>query len=318
MTATGAAMDGMARRAAALWCDDIASVVLAAHRENAVYRVTRTDGSALALRLHRMAYRSDGELQSELDYMAALAAGGLAVPQPLPSHNGHVIEHVEGTQVSALTWLQGRPLGQTGVPLQVEDRVGTFARLGLLIARLHDLSDAWSPPPQFTRQRWDVDGLLGEQPQWGRFWDNPLLTPSQANLLQRARIKLASVLQSPSFDQGLIHADFVSENLMLDGDHIQLIDFDDSGFGFRLQDVATALVKHRAESDYHHLRAALVRGYRTRRPLDDADIELFLLMRHLSYVGWIVPRLANAGGEARSRNFIATVMPMAEAFLDDA
>lgn len=220
-----------------------------------------------------------------------------------------------GQHASLLTWLSGRPLGKTGMPLAVPDRVGTFKRFGRLIAELHTAADNWTPPQTIKRQAWDIDGLLGPDPQWGRFWENPSLTMRQKDVLLQAREKLRSHLSSHDFDIGLIYADLVCENILIDGDAIQIIDFDDFGPGYRLQDLATALVKFEAEPDFADLREALSSGYESLRPLDRRNIDTFLLIRHLSYVGWIVPRLEGEDGQRRCQHFIDNVMPMAELFL---
>ena len=54
-----------------------------------------------------------------------------------------------------------------------------------------------------------------------------------------------------------------------------MIDFDDGGFGFRLFDIATALIKHRVEPDFTDLRAALIEGYHSQRTLDVGALEFF-------------------------------------------
>ena len=303
-----------ATEAAKLWPFSVQNISLAAHRENAIYRVDASEGR-FALRLHRRDYRSDVELHSELQYMAAIEAAGIAVPQPIASRNGAYLEHVDCTQVSVLSWLNGRPLGETGVPLDIPDRANTFRKFGTLIAQLHTASDNWKQPATFTRQAWDLEGLLGEGAQWGRFWDNPYLTSAQRTLLIATREKLRAQLQALDFDQGLIHADLVSENILLDDGQLRIIDFDDSGPGYRLQDLATALVKHEAEPDYETLKAELFAGYQQTRPLDEKGVELFLFVRRLSYLGWIVPRMTGADGLARCQRFIANVVPKAEAYM---
>jgi Ser/Thr protein kinase RdoA (MazF antagonist) len=301
----------LARKASALWPIDASSIELAARRENMVFRA-----GAYALRLHRKGYRSDAELESELSFMAALAENGLDVPEPIRSRNGHNIEIVDGVRASVLTWLGGRPLGETGRPLIVDDRLGTFRRLGEIIARLHAIIDRWTPPPEFTRLQWDTEGLLGDNPAWGRFWENPKLTPAQRSLTREARKKLrAQISAMPNLDFGLIHADLVSENILVEGLNIRIIDFDDSGFGFRLQDIATALIKNIEEPDFASLREALCQGYLALRPLDEARIDAFLLIRALSLVGWIIPRMADPGGEARCNRFITQATRLAEVYL---
>ena len=55
----------------------------------------------------------------------------------------------------------------------------------------------------------------------------------------------------------------------------QLIDFDDSGFGFRLFDIATTLLRNRTEPDYAGLKNALLNGYLSVCTLDFARFDLY-------------------------------------------
>ena len=178
-------MDQLIRQALARWgwSEDSACVLLA-ERENRVYRIEPLEtGSnaalpikSLVLRIHRQDYRSDAELNSELQWMSYLADCGMAVPKPIASTSGEYGEVVDGWQIDCLSLLDGVPLGSTGQALELEDRLGTFRRIGQTMARLHQLTDAWQLPDDFTRPHWNEAGLLGEQPLWGRFWENPKLT----------------------------------------------------------------------------------------------------------------------------------------------
>ena len=116
-------------------------------------------------------------------------------------------------------------------------------------------------------------------------------------------------------DYGLIHADPVRENIMFDGTDLYLIDFDDAGFGFRLFDLATALIKNRQEPDYPDLRDAMLNGYRQERALDTSALDLFLALRAVTYVGWIVPRLEEDGGHARNKRMVSDATGLVENFL---
>ncbi len=304
--------DAVAKIAAAQWGLSPCNVRLAARRENAVYQV-----GGHALRLHRVGYRSDAELISELDWMAWLARGGMQVPAPVLSRAGRLVETVAGVQVSVISWLPGRMLGAQGALDGVTDRVALVRQLGALLAQLHDLSDAWTPPAGFTRPCWDAAGLAGDAPLWGPFWDHPHLTADQRALFlaarDTARAHLAR-LDAPDF--GLIHADAITENLMLDGDQLALIDFDDGGWGYRDFDLATFLFRQLAAPDYPALRAALLDGYAIRRPVDPATLDLFLCLRALTYPGWIVPRLHEPGGAERSARAIAQAEPLARRYLE--
>lgn len=297
-------MSAPAEAALARWALTEPRMELAAHRENRVYRVEAGEG-VFALRRHRRGYRTDAELVSELQWMAALEAGGLSVPRPIETRDGALVVREGGEQFDLLTWLPGRPLGASDAPLDLADRAGTFRALGAALARLHQISDGWTPPPGFTRPDWRAEGLLGEAPLWGRFWESPALEPAQARLLEEFRDRARARLAERQHDTGLIHADLLRENVLLDGPTVRLIDFDDSAFGYRLFDIATALIKNTSEPDYPALRDALIAGYRSVRPLETGELPLFMALRLCTYVGWIVPRTDLPDHAERTRTNIA-------------
>ena len=84
-----------------IWGLEGSKASLVAARENAVFRVERSQGP-LALRVHRQGYRTDAELRSELDWMAELANAGLSVPVPLASVSGELLHRVKAHQVDVL------------------------------------------------------------------------------------------------------------------------------------------------------------------------------------------------------------------------
>lgn len=300
--------------ALALWGMTGADCRFVAGRENRVYKVMHK-GTAYALRFKRPGYRELAELTSELAWMAEMARAGLSVPAPRLSLQGRLLEELDGHYVDLITWLGGRPLGKSRDPLALPDAPGTFYSLGGTMARLHAACDAWSPPFGFTRCQWDAEGLVGDTPLWGRFWENPTLDAATSAMLRDFRSQAACSLASLELDSGLIHADLVRENVMIEGNDLHLIDFDDGGYGFRLFDVATALLKNRAEPNYPALKQALLDGYLSVRPLDMAQLDLFLAMRAATYVGWIVPRMDEPGSPTRNTRFIKDAQELCGAWL---
>ena len=303
-------------KALSLWGMAGADVRLIAERENRVFCVDHA-GSSYALRLHRPGYCSEAELRSELLWMAAADAGGIAVPGPVAASDGALLHVIDGVAVDMLDWLAGAPVGKTGEPLAHADPAGLFRSIGAAMARLHQVSDAWPLPDGFTRRRWDRAGLLGEAPVWDRFWDNPTLDAGTRDLFRRFRDTANAELAAleGTLDFGLIHADLVRENVMIDAGRVQLIDFDDSGFGFRLFDLATTLLRNRTEPDYPALKAALLDGYASVRAIDIAPLDLFLALRATTYVGWIISRMEEPGAVARNARFIATARNLVDAYL---
>jgi len=301
--------------ALALWGLSDASCTFIAGRENRVYKVTQGSQS-FALRFKRRGYHGHNDLVSELQWLAEMDRAGLNVPKPVPSRNGALLEEIDGQFVDLVTWLDGQPIGQTREPLDLDDPVATFTQIGAEIARFHTACDVWDRPRTFTRCQWDADGLLGEHPRWGRFWENPTLDAPTRTMLQNFRGVARRDLDALNLDSGLIHADLVRENVLLDGDRLHLIDFDDGGFGYRLFDVATALLKNRGEPNYPALRTGLINGYQSNRTLDMGPLDLFMALRAVTYVGWIVPRMEEPGSEIRNTRFIRDAQDLCGAYLE--
>lgn len=303
--------------ALSLWGLGGCSVTLVAARENRVFRVEAPAGP-LALRLHRPGYRSQVELASELAWMAALEGGGLNVPRPVPARDGSLCATVGDTTVDVLTYLDGTPLMKEGQLAQDADLSGIALRLGGALARLHDISDGWDAPAGFFRPAWDAEGLLGDNPLWGRFWENPALTADQAALLTKTRQAAQRVLSrlAPELDYGLIHADAVPENVLIGNGAVHLIDFDDGGYGFRLFDLATTMNRlHRYAPDGAAGRRFLD-GYLQARPIDLHPLPLFRLLRSLTYVGWVIARMDEPSASARCTRFIIEATDQAQTWLE--
>ncbi len=307
----------VAKNALPLWGLDGSHVELAAARENQVYRVD-TNTNSYALRLHRPGYRNDDELRSELVWMAAVSKNGTKVPEPFLSQAGVYLHQVDGFQVDILSWLNGATFRQAVDSWSTVRLLPVYFSLGQEMAKFHKGMDGWRAPEEFTRWSWDREGLLGEAPIWGRFWENPTLTTDDRKLLEAFRAKADADLKSleTGLDYGLIHADLLSDNVMLDGDVIQFIDFDDGGYGFRLFDLATALVKLIDRPDYEALKTALLNGYLDVRALDVSAFDLVMALRCVTYVGWIADRLNEPGALERNAKNIAAARQLVTAYVN--
>lgn len=257
-------------------------------RENHVFEMQTPHGRA-ALRLHRQGYQSPAAIRSELWWCAELAQAGLPVPAALPTRDGDLLVPVAGGRhASAIAWMVGEALGEAAKPFDrpLAQVLDLYHALGAVLARVHQVTDGLTLAADFTRPRWDWEGLVGDNPLWGRFWDHPVATPDQRATLIRARDALRELLTG---EIGLIHADVLRENVLVNGRSVSLIDFDDSGFGFRLHDLGTALVQTVQRPEHPQLRDALMAGYGT---TDVQMVEAFILARTLASVGWTMPRLA--------------------------
>jgi Ser/Thr protein kinase RdoA (MazF antagonist) len=270
---------------------------LAARSENITFRV-EAPGGPYALRLHRPGYNTLPELISERIWTRALTDAGFAVPVGLTTPDGHdyvsvTLNSGEVRHAGLTRWTPGDLLANT---VEGHDLTPWFERLGEIAAGLHAHSAAWTPPAGFTRRVLDADGLMGESPAWGPFWEHAGLSHSEQQLFAAARIKahlaLATLPRDPEH-WGMIHSDLHHRNLVYDGHALSIIDFDDAGFGWYVNDLAVALMHQQRRPDFAALQAALLTGYRARRPFsaeDEARLPLFLLVRRLAVIGWLHQR----------------------------
>jgi len=317
----------LALAAAARWPFEVVRMEPLKVRENAVYAVHLADGAKVAMRVHRSGYHSDDALHAEQQWMRALGAEQISVPQPIRSKDGRAFELIEWPglpgrrQVDVFRWIEGRQLGSVehGLSAGADDIGRIYATVGELAARIHNQACLWPLPAGFRRHAWDAAGLAGEQPFWGRFWDLAALSPQQRALFERIRAHVLDELHrfGISADRySLIHADLVPENILVDGAQLQIIDFDDAGFGWHLFEIATSLYFIRREPFYEEARDALIEGYRRVRPLPDEHLKmlpLFLAARGTTYLGWVHTR----NGEPVARELTPQLIELAVAAAED-
>jgi Ser/Thr protein kinase RdoA (MazF antagonist) len=301
-------------------------------RENAVFRVDKDDGGRVILRIHRSGYHTDDALWSEFQWLQSLTAQGVEVPRAILSTAGRYFEVVDlpgqldPRQVDVLEWINGQRL-ETSEPdiagdcLVLTDRC---RELGELTARLHDHATQWKLPRGFIRHSWDADGLVGDYPIWGRFWELPWLTATQKALVTRARGAVRQDLLAYGKQRGdysLIHADLNPENVLVDTNCLRIIDFDDSGFGWHLFDIATILYFIRGKNYFCSASDALLEGYRSRRSLTHeqwSKLPLFTAARAMTYLGWIYTRQDSDLVRSKSLQLIEDACGAVDDYLRDS
>ncbi len=298
-------------------------------RENAVFKVESKEQGKLVLRIHRADYHSDDALRSELQWISALSEEGIETPAVIPTVNGDLFvkpaSNLAGKprQIDVFAWVDGEQLGsiEGGLEGDRETQRSNFNTIGALAARVHNHAGKWTAPPDFKRHAWDVDGLVGDEPFWGRFWELETLTSAQVELMLRTRDKLKDELSAfgqTSTNYSIIHADMVPENVLVDGSHIRLIDFDDAGYGWHLFDMATSLYFSNPEGSIDHLIAAYIEGYRTQRELSDEDLQTFpafLMARATTYLGWAHTRKETETARELTPMIVSMACQKAEEYL---
>ena len=283
---------------------DAEDLTLVSLSENVTFKVAdKRDGRNYVLRLHRPGYHTLEELDSERVWIRALADAGVDVPTAVSAHDGRYYVPVtipatgEQRFAGLARWTEGRllsdVLAEAGDDKVIEDY---FAQLGAITASMHNQASAWRPLPGFTRHALDSDGLLGEAPHWGPFWEHRSLSAAERSLLLDIRGRMYETLTRLSRDSSVysvIHADMHPGNILVDGNRLTVIDFDDAGFGWHQYDIATALTHWQAKPNAAEIERAFLAGYRAARPVPDEALSLiptFRLIRWMATIGWFHQR----------------------------
>jgi Ser/Thr protein kinase RdoA (MazF antagonist) len=289
--------------------------------ENATYYVPccTTERAPMILRLNRPGYRSSQEVASELAWSEALRREGvISTPAVIPDRFGALVCRIDNQQAIAFEFVDGVE------PLQ-ESWVSCFAALGAITARMHRHAEAWEQPEGFIRREWLLDGLLGQESDYGHWSDNPLISFQQRELFATAEAKLRSNLLDYGTDAkryGLIHNDLRIPNLLMSADgSISIIDFDDCGFSWYLLDLACALSFIETEPEVPAMIEAWLSSYQQQRPLSYNDIAVIpslIMARRLQMTAWMERRKETPfAAELRDTDFIGGSAMLAERYLSD-
>lgn len=237
------------------------------------------------LRIHQPGYQTPAAIELELEWLSSMCQADLPVPEPgvtlagkfttQVSLPGIVVPHL----CSLLRWVKGRELRRE------EIRPDHYRALGELVARLHQHAEHWQAPAGQAKRPYDWDGLFRQAGEDGmptsEAWD--LLPPEYLEPFERVAQKTGQVMdrlgKGPEV-YGLIHGDLgMGANVIFWEGDVRIIDFDDSGFGYYLFDLAIILEDSQDHQIQPAFREALLEGYTRLRPFgrDQAEmLDLFL------------------------------------------
>jgi Ser/Thr protein kinase RdoA (MazF antagonist) len=273
--------------------------------ENGMFRV-RAGSRSHALRVHRLGYRTDAQIRSELAWLAWLKAQGMTAPLPVAGRDGEFLQRVPeprsgvSRQCVLLAWLDGEPFDE------VAPEVG-LPMLGRSLGRLHRRSTEYVPPPGFERPRWDVAGLIGAAAHLGDY-RRVELDPVTRSVFHEAASVIDSIMSSfgTSTDRfGLIHGDMHEGNALLTDGECVLIDFDDCGWGWYMFDIATTTYRGYSLLEKPDWLDMFLGGYAEEAPVDEAALTVLpalVAARALAFVGWVEERLE--AGDVRREGYL--------------
>ncbi len=278
------------------WEDEVYATLIVLS-ENATYLVKskKTEECLGVLRISRPGYHTLSELNSEIEWLRQINNyTPLIVANPINGIDTKPIQEVPGEDGNiyyciVCEFLAGSEPDETDIEKIVRD----FKVLGQTTAYLHRQASIWNGTKAIDRIEWDYDNIIGKTAVWGRWQDFPGMKPEAEKILEESsrviQKRLKRYGKNPN-NWGLIHADLRLANILVDGDRIKVIDFDDCGFGWRLHDLASSIsfIEHKAIVP--KLINAWLKGYKAVMPFTDTDfeeIDTFILMRRLQLMAWL-------------------------------
>jgi Ser/Thr protein kinase RdoA (MazF antagonist) len=298
-----------------------ATLAFLSHSENTTFLAQDPlSRRRLVLRVQRIGYHSPAEIVSELSWIDALIAEKVIVtPRPLPDRDGLLLCAVplNGSmrQVVAFEHMSGRE------PDPAASLSTWFLKLGTLTARLHEHSRSWKRTAAFRRKTWDFDAMLGARPLWGDWHAALGLRNADRQLLQRVADALAQRVHAygrNSHRFGLVHADLRLANLLVDGERLGIIDFDDCGFSWFFYDFAAAVSFMEHEPVVADLQNAWLEGYRKIAPApkaDEAMLPAFVMLRRMLLTAWTASHSDTVTARQLGADYTEGTVAMGERFL---
>jgi Ser/Thr protein kinase RdoA (MazF antagonist) len=298
-----------------------ASITLLNVSENATFALRDPDGRELVLRVHRVGYSSAEEIRSELAWMSALRREGVI-------ETAAAVPGADGQHVQVLASRTGGPARFAvaferlpGREPDSRDAARWFERLGEITALMHRHAQSWPLPKGFQRKRWDFDAMVGPQGFWGPWRSGIGLDQAGVVILEKVLDVIRRRLER--FGQGaevfgLVHADLRLANLLVDGTHLRIIDFDDCGFSWYLYDFATAVSFIEHEPSVPALLQAWVQGYRRQMPLSAearAEIPAFVILRRILLTAWLASHAEVPIAREIGRSYTAGTVALAQELL---
>ena len=289
--------------------------------ENLTFRLEPHSGDPFVLRIYRPGGRSLAEIKSELAWMTAIRRDAdLLVPDVIPALDGEAVVQITGDPPLERCYCVLFSCACGSEPGE-DELAAWFGRLGSITAQLHRHARSWTPPPWFDRPRWDLSTTLGDQPHWGP-WQKGVTDAGERRQLQRlADVVTARLRRFGDAPErfGLVHADLRLANLLVDGERITVIDFEDCGFSWYLYDLACALTFNEGRADVRELIAMWVDAYRQVLPLageDEAEIATFLMLRRLMLSAYAGLRAdTELAHQMREQGYSAQTCELAETYL---
>lgn len=253
--------------------------VLGQISENAVFFIQKNNRPEYTLRICRPGYHSYEEIESEIRWLLHIDSVNICRPV---AYMGEYIKQADGCCCVLFEYMEGQS------DIDIEGHEELYTTIGRTAGLLH--KSTIERPFKAVRPIWSMENLIGENALWGNWRSSSLLTAEQKRIMEKACEKIYESADSYKTDKfGLIHIDLRLTNIIV-GKKIGVIDFDDCGYGYFMQDLASSVSFLENSPLLPVLINNWYRGYESVMPLEQKDkamAKTFILARQLQLLGWI-------------------------------
>ena len=280
----------LAMQALAQYPIAIRRVDLVSHQTNYIYRVLSADGTRHVLRLVAPFWRTEENLQAEVMWLDALARD-TSIPSPriIPTTSGQPFVRLSpghgrpDRRAVLMTWLPGMLLSRRLLPDNIR-------KMGELFGNLHVHAQAWQVPTDFPRPTFESFLSRGEEDALASPASLRQCQPREVKVLQLARQRVESAYSAlDRNDLCVIHCDLWHDNIKIFRGELAPFDFEDTVWGYRLHDIAMALLDLAEDVGvrrYQELYKEFRRGYESILPFPEGDLVGLQIGRLLWVVNW--------------------------------
>ena len=211
-----------------------------------------TEDARFTLRLHR-AGTPLHEIRSKIHWLQALwNKGQVKTLSPVPGRDGQMIQCASPNDLpprytTVCDWIPGETLNTLPASERTPELI---RRIGIMVGRMHAVSQTLELPPWFTRPRYDADSVTSRVEV--ALGNDSMDTSPEERAKLSARLSRFSRFATEQGEErdvfGLIHSDLEPHNIIISDGQPCPIDVREFGFGYYLSDILT-LSRHLSEDE---------------------------------------------------------------------
>lgn len=263
---------------------------------NMLYKLVAKDGTKFMLKIFdELSSTLEDNLVEAFMIDACRDGSDVPVPEVIPASNGDEVISVESKytqkpkRLIIYKWLEG-------IELDSHETNDDFYAVGQQMAKLHIATEGLEVPGHINPKRFDKvyyfkdEKAVYHEDKYKAFCSDVYMEMMDT-IVPFVDEYLADLFKKDGMQ--LIHGDMNPWNLMKNGNVVSVIDFEDSSYGYAIQDLAITLFYYKYDEnfDYHVVKEMLLEGYASVRALPsftEYDLELIMIARRLNFLNYIL------------------------------